>query len=92
MYGASVCAQVNEARYYLFEQRLKRNKIIDLALIPPCFTTLFLHLQRSLYVAFLWQQSLEPMVETLDIKHYGWTEDGDIIWTDDIYPQDLIEI
>ena len=30
------------------------------------------------------------MVNTLNITDYGWSENGDICWTDDeIYPQEL---
>ena len=29
------------------------------------------------------------MIDFADIKHHGWSEDGSIVWTEDIFPEDV---
>ena len=46
LYGAKK-KRVNEARYMIFDNKLsKQNKIMDMALLPPCQQTLKFHILR----------------------------------------------
>ena len=43
---------VNELRYELFlKQQKKEGKVIDLAAVPPCFSSLYLQIKRANYVS-----------------------------------------
>ena len=50
LYGTK--KRVNKTRYMMFESKLsKQNKIMDMALLPPCQETLKLHILRSNFIA-----------------------------------------
>ena len=43
---------VDAARLDMFiKKQTKENKVIDLSIIPPCFTSLYLQITRTNYVA-----------------------------------------
>ena len=59
LFGSRRLKNINEVRYHLFKQKYDcQNKIIDLSLLPPCKSSLQLHILRTCYVARIWRLSL----------------------------------
>ena len=84
---------INEVRHRLFMKKyINSHKVIDLATLPPCHSVLRLHAKRANFVACIWKRSNEVQVEMPDIFVNGWTLDGDIVWVDEIFPEDIAEI
>ena len=52
------------------------NKIIDLSTLPPCQSTLYLHIKRANYVAKVWKSCTREDYYNNDISEYGWYADG----------------
>jgi len=83
-------SNVNDARFKIFEKKhLKSKQLTDLSLLPPCQRTLHLHLERANYVAKIWKSAGTAMVDLPTPAQHGWNEEGDIFWTDDIFPDNL---
>ena len=75
--------EINILRYDIFKDTYeKKNKMQDLVLLPPCQQTLKLHCQRADYVARVRKFSFRAMIDFADIKHHGWSEDRNIVWTE----------
>ena len=56
IYGLRNEKSINKARSKLFEKNFSRQEeIIDLSLLPPCQSVLFLHYKRANYVSKLWR-------------------------------------
>ena len=56
--------KVNKARYELFlKKHTQQNKVIDLSLLPPCCSTLKLHVMRYNYVACIWKKTKTAYIE-----------------------------
>ena len=47
---------------------------------------------RSVYVSYLWKQSLSSIIVVPEITSYGWYHDGTIEMVNDIYPKDVEEV
>ena len=85
-------SNVNQARFKIFEKKhLKSKQVADLSLIPPCQRTLMLHLQRANYVAKIWKSTGTAMVDLQSPTQHGWTEDWDILWTDEMFPENMTD-
>ena len=37
----------------------------------------------------VWKCSFRAIIDLADIKHHGWSEDGNIVWTEDTLPEDV---
>ena len=84
---------VNQARYYLFQRKYRRDeKIIDLSILPPCKSVLLLHANRANYVAKIWKRSEEPQLQTPDIDIYGWKMNYEIKWFEKEFPDDIEDL
>ena len=57
--------------------------------MPPCFSSLFLHLQREDYVAWIWKLTLCASFSLPGITDHGWDEDGLIKWIQQDYDSDI---
>ena len=69
----------------------------DLSLLPPCWSSLQMHVQRVNYVAYLWKQSHVAYPHIPSPVGLGWKADAEgqlhIEWTHcDIMPQTLIDV
>ena len=83
-------SNLNMARFKIFEKKhLKSKQITDLSLLPPCLRTFLLHLERANYVAKIWKLSGSAMVDLPSPAQHGWTEEGDIFWTDEMFPETI---
>ena len=74
------------------EKYVKEEKALDLPLLPPCQSTLYLHILPSNYVAKVWKCSLLNVVECPSIMENGWMENAEIVWVDDAFPDDIMDI
>ena len=63
---------INTLRYKTFCRSSKQND-----LLPPCKNSLFQHLQRSNYQAYVWKNALIPMQLLLSPASCGWTKVDD---------------
>ena len=93
LYGKEGETSVNSARFSLFtarygtRDRLSLDTGIDISLLPPCKTSLQLHILRANYQAYIWKHAHVPDIELPSPTNQGWklTDGGllDINWTDD---------
>ena len=84
---------VDIVRADMFMKKNKReNKAIDLSNMPPCFSSLFLHLQLANHVARIWKLTLCASLSLPDITDRGWDEDGRIKWIQQSFPDDITEL
>ena len=82
---------VDNARYQLFKRKNESyNKIIDLALLPPCQNLLKLHSKRAKFVAYLWKQSLSPMINIQNDNEHD--TNCEISWVEQEFPNDIEDI
>ena len=105
MYGKKTYSDINKVRYKLFKLKfhpklrgiLSTGDGADLSLLPPCRSSLKMHIYRANYQALIWKLA---SVQNPAIPHpagHGWkTEGGGIlmyVWTDgDIVPPELSDI
>ena len=98
-FGKFVChlystnkSSVNEARFKIFEKKhLKSKQVADLSLIPPCQRTFLFHLERTNFVAKHWKSSGTAMIDSPSPTQHGWTDDWDILWMDEMFPDSMNE-
>ena len=85
--------KINVVRYDKYKEVYeKKNKIQDLALLPPCQQSVQLHFKRSNYVARIWRSCLTAVVDFPNIGEHGWTNSGSIVWAEDILPENIVDI
>ena len=70
---------------------------IDLSLLPPCRSSLKMHIVHSNYQSLIWKSALVPYAATPSPIGNGWTKDEagnlEYEWTDDfILPPELLNI
>ena len=68
------------------------SKVIDLAVLLPCRSVLYLHAQRANYVAKIWKSSNLAWHDKPDINDNGWLENGEIDWVETVFPDDIEDI
>ena len=92
LYGSSA-KRVNKVRFYLFNRKYKRkNKSIDMSVLPPCSSTLKLHSTRGNFISTIWKGSAMQHIEEPSSTLHGWYSDGNPIWADDVFPSDVLDI
>ena len=106
MYGKVNDVDTNKVRCDVFQARygtkiksqtISTNHGIDLCLLPPCKTSLLMHIQRVNYQSFIWKNAHVGMLEIPPPTGLGWQLDDSgllsVKWTDgDIMPKDLVDI
>ena len=89
LYGFSDTS-VNRVRFKTLEKKYKKdNKIVEISLLPPCCSTLRLHILRANTVAFLWRQSQNAITDVPDITTNGWINYDEIKWVEPVFPQEI---
>ena len=82
--------EVNLARHELFLKKYtKENKVIDLALLPPCYSTLSLHIDRASYVSCMWKKCTTSKIDFPPVFHHGWNINYEVEWIKDAFPEDV---
>ena len=67
----------------------EKGVMIDLSIIPPCQLTRLLHMETANYVARLWKLTGCSLLIPPSPVGYGWDQDGDIQWIEEMLPADL---
>ena len=57
-----------------------------MAALPPCESVLHLHSKRANAVAYMWWNTVKPIVEFPNLEESDWYLNGDIQWIDDVFP------
>lgn len=94
---------INNCRYQKFMQRFSAKKGVlstdagvDISLLPPCKSSLSLHIRRCNYQAAIWRRSLEPHHHLADPLLHGWVQGAEGLefqWThEEMMPRDLESI
>ena len=94
---------INKCSYQKFIERFTAKKGIlstdvgiDISLLPPCHSSLILHIKRSNYQTAIWRRSLEPQHYLSKPSLHGWVEGVNGLefqWThQEMMPQDLVSI
>ena len=85
--------QVNEVRLEIFmEKHTLQNKLIYLSVLPPCQSSLLLHMDRANYVAAMWKRTMHATLDSPEITNHGWNIDGSINWVVDTFPENIIDM
>ena len=69
LYGSKGITNINQLRYSKFkEKNHKEKKYVDLVTVPPCRTSLYLHIKRANRAAYMmkratWFNVSEPLLE-----------------------------
>ena len=81
LYGHENANGVNEARSRIFWNHLKKKKkVVSLSLLPPCKSSLTLHIRRANYVAALWRQAANEIIAEESAEQHGWNADFSLKW------------
>lgn len=82
MYGVKRITNVNDARYYLFQQKYAATKTTDFffknittfdsKLIPPCWKSLKEKMLRTIFVNSMWTKATDPCCVNLNPENCGW--------------------
>ena len=93
LYGEKRLTSVDDARRKIFWKNFTRDeKITDLSSLPPCRSSLLLHIKRANLVARTWRQAAQPMIVQDDPTMHGWKDDFSCEWVSEAYPEDLCEL
>ena len=60
--------------------------------MPPCEANLKLHIMRANYVASIFRKADRLILDLGDHKSHGWSDRGQVIWSNDCYPKDITEL
>ena len=84
---------VKELRYELFlKKQKKEGKVVDLAAVPPCFSSLYLQIKRANYVSKIWKSTATPQLSLPPMEEHGWNAHGSIMWITETYPENVSEL
>ena len=86
------CGDINKACSEIFWSNFGRGRIPDLSCLPPCKTSLLLHIKRSHYVSMIWRLAHHPILNLESPEKYGWTRELDIQWVDEPFPDDVSDL
>ena len=70
------------------EKYANENKIIDFSFLPPCESTLLLHVKLANYVTKLSKTCLGRNFTLPNIQNHGWLDSGAIQWVEEVFPED----
>ena len=78
------------SRYEIFQNvNEKKEKIIDLSLLPPFRESLVLQSESCNYVTKIWRSYSKGDIQHEDISNHGWTDDGETDWVKESFPDDI---
>ena len=93
LFGSRRLKSINTVRFQTFKRKYEsENRISDLSLLPPCKSSLYLHILRSCYVARIWRLSLTSCPPLPAVENHGWTEEHQVKWIETAFPDDVSSI
>ena len=66
--------------------------MVDLSLLPPCKSSLEKHINRANFVARVWRQASQSIIDIEEPVNHGWLEDMSIDWLTEPHPEDIAEL
>ena len=51
-----------------------------------------LHIKRANFVANIWKKTYTSQIEIQNIHERGWNTDGDIVWIDQPFPDEIADM
>ena len=102
MYGSGI-SEINKLRFLKAKERfhIKGTRLFsakenaDLSLLPPCSSSLCLHIDRVNYQTLVWKQSLNAYPELPSPDQHGWKiVEGQLVINlgEDMFPTELEEV
>ena len=83
LYGSN-SKHINKLRFQRFTQKYERQeKYVDLALLPPCRNSLWMHTQQANGAAYLMKRANIAIVHEPPLQDCGWDVTGSIIWANE---------
>lgn len=82
LYGKQ-CDNINKLRYEKVQQKFTSRKLLsdtegtDMSLLPPCQSSLIMHIKRVNHQAFVWKNSHVQFPELPNPIHHGWCRDDE---------------
>lgn len=90
LYGQKENKAVNTVRSKMFLQKyLSAAKVIDLVILSPYRSVLYLHARMANYIAKLWKSSHFVWLDMPNIEDHSWMVNGKIDWVDKIFLDDI---
>ena len=92
IYGDKKCKSVDRLQAKIFHQKFKKQKTVELIMLPPCSRNLEFHTRRSNYVANLYSEANRLMMLFDSPSLHGWTANAEYEWTDQCFPDDVRDL
>ena len=67
-------------------------KILDMSTLPRCKQVLFNHVENANYIASIWKKTVAAKPVLLPVIDHSWNEDGSLIRTSELFPEEVQEI
>ena len=85
LYGFSD-KSVNWVCFKIFEKKYQKDiKIVNISLLPPCCSTLRLHILCVNTIAYFWKQSQNAIIDVPDITTNNWINYDEIKWVESVF-------
>ena len=73
-----ILTNIKSSMAALSKATCQRNKVIDLSGLPPCPNVLWVHSERTNFVAKIWRSALKNKIYKENLTFHGWDEYGNI--------------
>ena len=92
LYGFPKKSTVNDVRKSIFWTKFdKGKKVVDFNVLPPCRNNLKYHIIRSNYVAHIFRDTNQLVLDIEKAENQGWDEEGKVCWSDECYPEEVLD-
>ena len=89
IYSDKKCKSVDKLRAKILHHKFKKQKTVELIMLPQCSRNLEFHAQRSSYVMNLYSDANGLMMLLDSPLLHGWTANGEPEWTDHCFSDDV---
>ena len=76
----------------ILHQEFKKQKTVELIMLPPCSRNLEFPIRHSNHVANLYSEANRLMMLLDSPSLHGWTAIGEQEWTDQCFPDDVRDL
>ena len=93
LYKSKGVTNINQLPYFKFKEKNDReNKCVNLTTVPPCRSSLYLHIKPANRAAYKMKQAILFNVSEPLLEDCGWDNDGSINWVADPFPENIQEL
>ena len=92
IYGDKKCKSVDKLRAKILHQKFKKQKTVELIMLPPCSRNLEFYTRRSNFVANLYSEANQLMILLDSPLLQGWTASGEPEWTNQGFPDNVRDL